>query len=341
VRDNIAEFGGDPDNVMIWGESGGGAKTATLTALPRAQGLYHKGSIESGAALRLRTRESANETARAVLAKLGLNEKSARNLLQIPAERLCVAQQELLRQHSSSAESVSSSLAGGLGFSPVVDGYHIPAHPYDPVAPSMSAGIPLIVGTNKDETVFLFRSMPEIFSMDEAGLRQRLELIYKDKASRILQVYRHTRPDSSAADLYIAITTAQWMWIPAITLAERKVALGAAPVYMYVFSYESDMPVAPAVPYPMKAAHAMEIPFKFNHPEAIDSAARQSRRALATKNMSKAWASFAYNSDPSHDGIPQWPPYTLRQRATMFLDARCTVVDDPYREERLLWNEIA
>lgn len=280
VRDNIAEFGGDPDNVMIWGESGGGAKTSTLTALPRARGLFHKASVESGSTLRLRTRESATETARAILERLNLSEKQARVLLTIPAEKLCQVQQDLPRQRPrGTTTSVSNALAGGLGFSPVVDGRYIPAHPYDPQAPAISADILMIIGTNKDETIFMFRSMPEVFSLDEAGLRQRLEPTFKNETSRILEVYHRTRPGASATDLYVAITTAQWMWMNAVKMAERKIALQAAPVYMYIFAYESDAPAAPNVSYPMKAAHAMEIPFKFNHPESNDSSGKQSERA--------------------------------------------------------------
>jgi para-nitrobenzyl esterase len=340
VRDNIEEFGGDPSNVMIWGESGGGAKTSTLTALPQAKGLFHKASIESGSTLRLRSRESAIETTRAALAALGMKENQARDLLKIPAERLCVVQQELPRRTTAMTASASKALAEGLGFSPVVDGHYIPAHPYDPVAPSISANIPMIVGTNKDETLFMFRSMPEIFSMDEAGLRRRLEEMYKDKTDRILDVYRRSRPGSSPTDLYVAITTAQWMGMNAITMAERKAALKAAPVFMYVFAYESDTPVAPGIAYKMKAAHASEIPFKFNHPESNKSDARQTEMRQATRNVSQAWATFARTGNPSHDGIPNWPAYTLDRRATMILDAQCRVVDDPYREERLLWSEI-
>ena len=112
-------------------------------------------------------------------------------------------------------------------------------------------------------------------------------------------------------------------------MAERKVALKAAPVYMYIFAYESDTPVSATVPYPMKAAHAMEIPFKFNHPETSASAGKRSERFQAAENMSKAWSTFARTGDPSHDGIPKWPAYTLEQRATMFLDAQCRVVNDP------------
>lgn len=339
VRGNIAEFGGDPDNVMIWGESGGGAKTSALTAMPGAQGLYHKASIESGAALRMRSRGSAEATARAVLSTLGLEKNQARDLLRIPAEELCSAMQKLPRRSSSSG-SVSDSLAEGLGFSPMVDGHYLPAHPYDPAAPAMSANIPLIVGINKDETIFMYRGTPEVFSMDEEDLRRRLESTFKNKTDRILDVYRRSRPNASPPELYIAITTAQWMWRNAITLAERKLALQAAPVFMYIFSYESQEPVLPGVDFPAGAAHAAEIPFKFNHPGALTSD-KNPERVQAARNMSRAWASFARNSNPSHDEIPKWPPYTLEQRATMFLNAQCRVVNDPYRQERLLWDELS
>lgn len=340
VRDNIAEFGGNPENVMIWGESGGGAKTSALTAMPSAQGLYHKASIESGAALRMRSLESATATTLAVLEAFNLGEKQARDLLKIPPSELCDVMQKLTRRPTSS-ESVSNALAEGFGFSPVVDGHYLPTHPYDPVAPAMSAGIPLIVGINKDETIFMYRGTPEVFTMDEEDLRRRLQSTYKENTGLILEVYRNSRPDASPTDLFIAITTAQWMWKNAITMAERKLALQAAPVYMYIFAYQSQEPVLPGVFYPAGAAHAAEIPFKFNHPGGSLSSDKNHERARAVRNMSRAWASFARNSDPSHDEIPEWPAYTLSERATMFLDTECRVVKDPYRHERLLWSELS
>lgn len=341
VRGNIAEFGGDPGTIMIWGESGGGAKTSALTAMPAAQGLYHKASIESGAALRMRSRESADGTARAVLKALDLNEKQARELLKIPAADLCDIMQKLPRRPAST-EPVSRTLAEGFGFSPMVDGRYLPAHPYDPIAPAMSANIPLIVGINKDETIFMHRGSPEIFSMNEEALYRRLEPTYRDRTKHILEVYRHSRPDASPAALYIAITTAQWMWLNAITLAERRLALRpAAPVFMYIFSYESQEPVLPDLDFPAGAPHAAEIPFKFNHPGGSLNSDKNPDRAKAARNMSRAWASFARNSDPGHDEIPKWPAYTLEKRATMFLDSECRVIEDPYREERLLWMELS
>ena len=328
VRDNVEAFGGDPGTVMIWGESGGGAKTATLTAMPRARGLFHRASIESGATLRLTPREAATETTRRVLAALGLSEKQARELVKLPAERLRALQQEM-------------SGTNPMMIGPCVDGHHIPTHPYDPIAPALSADVPLIVGTNKDESImFLQRGDLAAFSLDEAALRERLKERFAGNAERVLDVYRRGRPGASPTDLFVAITTGQWMWRSAITMAERKAALKAAPVFMYQFAYESEVPVAPSVSYPTKAAHAMEIAFKFDHPETSPEAGRRPERFKAARNMSAAWAAFARNGNPSHAGIPAWPPYDTERRATMILDAECRLVDDPHREERLLWEEL-
>jgi len=328
VRDNIEAFGGDPGNVMIWGESGGGAKTATLTAMPGAQGMYHKASVESGATLRLTPRDAATESTRLFLKQAGLTEKQARQVLTLPAERFRQLQERM-------------SGTNPMRFGPVVDGHFIPHHPYDPVAPAMSANIPMIIGTNKDETIMFYqRGDLAAFSLDEAGLRNRLKPLLKDNVDHVLAVYRSGRPKASPTDLYIAITTAQWMGRNAITMAERKFALHAAPVYMYQFAYESEVPVAPTVVYPQKAAHAMEMAFKFDHPDNNPDAGKRPERYKAAKNMSRAWAAFARTGNPSHDEIPLWPAYSLDRRATMILDTECKVVNDPYREERLVWREI-
>jgi para-nitrobenzyl esterase len=189
--------------------------------------------------------------------------------------------------------------------------------------------------------MFYQRGDPGAFSLDEAGLRKRLQPVLHDKMDRVVEVYRKNRPGASPSDLYIAITTAQWMGRNAIIMAERKVALHAAPVYMYRFAYESEVPVSPTVSYPQKAAHAMEMAFKFNHPDNNPDAGKRPERYKAARNMSRAWATFARTGNPSHDEIPQWPAYTLDQRGTMILDAVCKVVNDPNREERLVWSEIA
>jgi para-nitrobenzyl esterase len=327
VRRNIAEFGGDPDNVLIWGESGGGMKTGTLTAMPSAQGLFHKASCESGPALRLTPRDAATETTRRVLSSLGLKESQARDLLTVPAEKL---------------RAVQEQMSGGspMRFGPVVDGHAIPAHPYDPVAPVLSAKVPMIVGSNKDESImFIQRGQPELFSLDDAGLHATLRPVLGDRADRIIDVYRKSRPQASPTDLYIAITTGQFFWHNSILMAERKASQKAAPVFMYLFAYESEVPAHATTTYPTKAAHAMEMAFKFNHPDNNPDAGKRPERYKAARNMSRAWATFAKTGNPSHDEIPAWPAYDLETRATMWLDAECRVINDPWREERLVWGD--
>jgi para-nitrobenzyl esterase len=338
VRENAEAFGGDPDNIMIWGESGGGAKTSTLVGLPAAHGNFHKASIESGSTLRLRTKDAATESTLTVLSKLGLDKSRARDVLKIPAARLLEAQASA-PAGAARGPSVPATISGAsMGFSPVVDGHFIPAHPFDPAAPASAAKIPIMVGTNKDETIFMMRRTPEAYSMDDAALRKALEPSLHDNTARVIDVYRKSRPGASPTDLYVAITTARWMWNNAITLAERKVAQHGAPVYMYMFVFESETPAAPGVTYPTKAAHATEIAFKFNHPDRASS--KRPERVKAARNMSRAWASFARNSKPDHDEIPHWPAYTLESRATMFLDSECKVVNDPFGPERRLWKEL-
>lgn len=329
VRENIAEFGGDSGNVMSWGESGGGAKVSTLLAMPAAKGFFHKASIESGPGIRMTPRGEATATTKAVIEELGLKPNESRRLMDVPVERLLEAQ----RKHR---------------FGPVVDGSYLPAHPFDPVAPAISKEIPIIVGLNKDETIFQSEHLPieqatKIFNLDSAGLRERIARALGDKSDqvdRVLEVYRSSRPKASPTDLYIAITTGMGMWHNVITLAERKVEQHVAPVYAYVFAYESEVPVAKTIDYPMKSPHAMEIAFKFNHPEASRNAGNRPERFQAARNMSQAWATFARTSNPSFEGIPRWPAYNLDTRATMFLDAECRVVNDPYASERQLWKEV-
>jgi len=339
VRDNIAQFGGDPGNVMIYGESGGGAKTSTLLATPSARGLFHKASIESGPGIKMQPRETAAETTRALLAFLGLSTNQARQLLNVPAARLLEFQQK----------NVSAGRGTVGAFAPVVEGHYLPAHPFDPVAPAMSKNIPIIVGTNTDESIAQMRTRPlpeveQLFNLNEAALHERVRTALgakADQADHVIDVVRKGRPKASPTDLYVAITTGMGTWHNSILLAERKVQQQGAPVFMYRFAYESEVPVAANVNYPMKAAHGMEIVFKFDHPEMGRNSGSRPERFQAAKNMSRSWAAFAKTSNPSVDGLPKWPAYTLAERATMILNTQCAVEKDPFAEERKLWNDWA
>lgn len=328
VNDNIAEFGGDPANIMIFGESGGGFKTTTLTAMPGAHGLFQKASVESGSAIDLTAKDRANDTAERALARFGLTEKNAHELVNMPVANVL------------DVISVVPTGARPLSFSPVVDGHYIPANPYDPVAPRFSKDIPMIVGTNKDEALLFLRGNKAVFTMNEDDLRQRVAAMFHDKADQVLEVYHRSRPNASPTDLFVAIQTAQMFWANAVKMAERKAAQNGAPVYMYRFTYESEVLANDDPPYPLKASHAMEMAFKFDHPNLTGLMGTRPERLKAVANMSHAWTSFARNSDPNFDGLPHWPAYTLEKRETMFLNAECQVVNDPDSEERTLWETL-
>ncbi len=331
VRDNIAQFGGDPDRVMLFGESGGGAKTSTLTAMPTAHGLFSRASVESGSMLKGRSRQQATEIAHTVLEKLGLKPSQARQLLTLPASRFA---------------TVSASRGIGFRMGPVVDGHYLPINPYDPVAPAISANVPMIVGTNENEAIFMYTNNPPIYTMTEADLRRRITDIFHSKASEVLSVYHRSYPHASPTDIFFSIMTARMLWANAVTQAERKAAQHAAPVYMYMLRYQSNALANQDPPYPLRACHTMEMPFKFDHPQfnsmggVTGMIGTNPGRFQTALNMSGAWAAFARNGNPNFEGLPHWPPYTLDKRETMFINAECRVVSDPWRQERLLWAHL-
>jgi para-nitrobenzyl esterase len=328
VRDNIATFGGDPGNVTIFGESGGGAKVSVLMAMPDAHGLFHKAIIQSGPAVTVMERGDATETATMVLQELGLDAKKIDKLQKVPAEDLIRAQSAVLAKVGSGLAALANRRK--IGFNPVVDGHALPHHPFEPCAPKISANIPLIIGTNKDE-ILLFA--PQLADLDEPTMQARMKAFLGDSNQRIVDAYRRARPNDSAADIAVAITSDRFMRIASITLAERQAAQHAAPVFMYLFTWET-----PVLGGRLKSPHALEIPFVFDN-VATDrlSGDAPTKFALAEK-MSKTWLQFARTGDPNHRGIPKWPHYSAEQRATMLFDNECQVAHDPYAAERRAWS---
>jgi para-nitrobenzyl esterase len=357
VHENIEAFGGDPNNVMIFGESGGGAKTSCLYAMPSAASYFHKAAIESGAGVRMMTRDAAAQTALMTLKALGLEKSEWRKLLDVPAEKLVEIQSGLGRRPGA-PPMFRASRGGGMlsragSFSPVVDGTVLPQHPFDPAAPAISKDKPLLIGTNRDETTFMFMNDPthSVFQLTDATLRQRLERELGQDAEIVLKTYKESRPEASPADLYIAITTATMFWNGSITAAERESALGGAPVYMYMLTYQSEWTI-PGTNYRLGAAHATDLLYTFDNiypdgqwpPQGIATmylmeGSRPARFEVA-RNMSSLFASFARTSYPEAKGVPDWPPYTTKARATMQIDAECKVVNDPFARERVMWQTL-
>jgi len=164
-------------------------------------------------------------------------------------------------------------------------------------------------------------------------------------ADVVLRTYQESRPDASPSDIYVAITTAGMFWVGALTLAERKVAQRGAPVYSYLFLHESDY-VIPGTSHKFGAGHATEIPYKFNNIDVVKAMGGggfigpNACSTAAAHNMSEMWATFARTGRPAAVGQPSWPVFDLKKRATMEIDAHCTVVNDPFGKERELWERL-
>ena len=322
VADNIAAFGGDAGNVTIFGESGGGWKVSLLMAMPGAHGLFHKAIIQSGPGLRAAKPETATDTARAFL------------------EELQVAPGDVAALQAASAEEVSAAAAMVVsrlpadqrlnGFSPVRDGTAIPADPFHPAAPALSADIPLMIGTNKDETTLFMIGDPRFGSHTEEDLAKRAKAAAGDKAEALVALFRRLHPDNSPSHLISDVTTAMTMWSGSITLAERKAAQGGAPVYMYQLTWET--PVARGR---LKSPHALEIPLVFDNVEkARNFVGRGDEPQLLADQLSSAWLAFARTGDPNTTEAPKWPAYDAVTRATMMFDLESRAVEDPNAEVR-------
>ncbi len=352
VKTNISAFGGNPDNVMIFGESGGGFKTGTLLAMPGAQGLFHKASVESGPALWRMEKAVATETARRVLKGLGIGPGELHKLNDVPAQAILDIQMAggkgPLGVASDGFTLVDDSLPGMHdagwssqipgGFGPVVDDTVLPTHPFAPEVTPLAAHIPLMVGNNRDEARFFFMSNPDIFKMDEAALNARMQKDFGPRAEKILSVYRQTRPQATPSELYLAIATATSMGNDVVTIADRKSAQ-PAPVYRYRCDYESNFPIK-GTDTTLKAGHATEITLKFLSYDQSGLEGNSPTLAGAAHNMSALWASFARDSKPSAPGQPAWPVYDTSNRATMLIDAECKVENDPNAVERQFWQEL-
>jgi para-nitrobenzyl esterase len=333
VRDNAEAFGGDAGRVTIFGESGGGAKVSTLLAMPEAEGLFHRAAVQSGPGLRAVDGADGSDLAERLLAHLGLTSRQLDRLQRLPHRRLTEAIAALPASPPSPWRPGPPSGGSAFEFQPVVDADHLPAHPFDPVAAPCAARVPLLIGTNGDEAALWLAADPRRRQLTEPELAERLGPMLGDRLGAVLDVYRRTRPEDSPWDLLIGVRS-EPARLRSIRLAERKLAGGPAPVFMYLFTWQSDF-----LGGLFKSSHAMEIPFVFDQPARVPMTGARPDRARLADAMSGAWAAFAWTGSPGHEGLPAWPSYDPTTRATMIFDASCRVEDDPRREERLAWEQ--
>jgi para-nitrobenzyl esterase len=323
VRDNIAHFGGDPRNVTIFGESGGGGKVSVLMAMPPAKGLFHKAIVESGSTLRVTTADQADVAARKFLAQLKISPEQVDDLQKVPMSDILAAQRAMTGPNS-------------IQLGPVVDGRSLPRQPFDPDAPAISADVPLLIGTNATETTALMgMGTPALFTLDEADMRARLKtylhITDDTQLETVLAAYKKAQPDATPSEIYFAVTTDRAMRLNSITQAERKAALGAAPAYMYIFAWPS-----PVLGGKLRSSHGMEMGFVFDNTDktAGMNGTGADLVPLAAK-MSAAWAAFARTGNPNTSALPHWPAYDATTRATMIFNDESKVVNDPGKDARL------
>ena len=323
VRDNIEAFGGDPGNVTIMGESGGGAKVSTLLAMPGAKGLFHRAVIQSGPGLRGVPTGAATRTAKGLLDELQVSAADTKALQSIPAEDILAA------AFAAGAKAGGGPMGGMMRLAPVVDGVVLPSDPFTPAAPAISASVPILIGSNKDEMTLFTAAEPWFATLTDTQLMERAKLA-GPKGEALVAAFRKLYPDYSPTYLLNQVMTATSMFAGSVTLAERKAAQKAAPVYMYYLIWET--PVANNL---FKSPHTLDIPLMFDN---VDKARvlvgpGPQPEALA-RQMSDAWLAFARAGNPNAASIPQWPPYTAERRATMLFDVKSRVADDPNAEIR-------
>jgi len=311
VRDNIAQFGGDPNNVTIFGQSGGGAKVSTLLAMPAANGLFHKAIIQSGAGLRSGSKESAAKTATDLLGKLGLTpENAAAELPNVPAEKILATALEM----------------GGGGFRPSIDDTSIPRHPFDPDAPAQSANIPVMIGFTKDERTLYNVGNPDWVKTTDKQVLEAAERTAKGKGKALVDAFKAEYPDYAPNYLLMQVTGTVSSLSSHHTLASRK-ATQPAGVYAYVFAYD-----IPPQDFVLKAPHTAEIPYIMdNVAEAPLFAGATPDDVAMGKLMSATWVQFAKTGDPNGAaGLPAWPKFSAEARPTMFFAKETTVVEKPF-----------
>ncbi len=322
VRTHIGRFGGDPNNVTIFGQSGGGGKVAALMAMPAAKGLFHRAIIQSGPFVRALSPDYSQQVAEMLLTELGLQKSQVRELQKIPVDRLSGAAAEAIRK-TPRPQTAHRDSFGESGWGPTVEGRSLPIHPFDPGAPAISADVPLITGTNLNESVSGL-DHPGADAMTPVEMNRQVHEMYGSDAETIIAAYKQDYPNATPFGLYATIATARWR-IPAFTQAAKKAALGGAPAYSYIYSWRT-----PALDNRPGSFHACEIPFAFDNAEICDHySAGDPAAFVLSKQMSTAWVSFARTGNPNHSGLPHWSSYTQETRATMYFDAPCVASNNP------------
>jgi para-nitrobenzyl esterase len=323
VHDNIEAFGGDPENVTIFGQSGGAAKVSVLMGMPQARGLFHKAIVQSGSQLDGLTPDEATRNALAFLAAVDVKPNEMSRLAKLPTDALLAGLTKVMRAPGPKPS-----------FSPVVDGIVLPRAPWLPDGPSVSAAVPMIIGSTRTETTALLGvGHPAYFALDAASLPNALASWLPERdIPHVIAGFRQAMPAASASDLFFAITTDRRVRQQAWAQAERKAAQGAAPVWLYELDWATKVDGGK-----WGSPHALDLAFVFDNVGKSQAmvGSGPDPQPLADQ-MSTAWIAFARTGNPNTAAVPNWPPFSPATRATMVFDTTPRVENDFRGNERTL-----
>jgi para-nitrobenzyl esterase len=326
VRDNIAAFGGDPGCVTVVGQSGGGAKIATLMAMPAAAGLFHRAVTMSGQQVTASGPLNATRRAEVWLAALGLTPDRIEAVRTLPVGRLI-----------ESSAATDPILGGSLYFGPVLDGRSLTRHPFWPDAPAQSAAIPMMIGNTREETLAFLGNDPANAGLTWDDLPARLtpsQMRIDVAPEEVVAWYRRAHPQMTPDQVLIRATTAARSWRAAVIEAEMRAAQGS-PAFVYQLDWASRLPNGRTGAY-----HTSDIPLMLDNVAAEGSGAVGPDAQAMADRMSDALLAFARSGDPNHPGLPTWTPYSLERRETMIMDLPPRMEDDPRGDERRFFGRI-
>jgi para-nitrobenzyl esterase len=316
VRNNIEQFGGDPNKVTIFGQSGGGGKVSTLMATPSAAGLFQKAIVQSGSLLNTMEARYSRKIGLATLEELKLNAAQIDELAKVPYEKLLEAGNTAIKKIEAEAKNDGFS-PFIFGWGPTVDGFVLPLQPSNPKAMEQSKDVPLLVGTTLHEfTASTY--IPAFRDIDKTGAVNELKKKYNERSDEFLAAFEKVYPNFQPKDLL----DVDFIFRPnAVKHAALKYGLQSAPVYTYLFAWES-----PVLDGMFRSTHCMELPFVFNNIELCKkmTGGGELARKLADK-MSSSWLNFAKTGDPNTAELPRWEPYTIEKGATMIFNNECGV----------------
>jgi para-nitrobenzyl esterase len=320
VRDNIEAFGGDPGNVTIFGQSGGGGKVSTLMSAPSAQGLFHRAVVQSGRRPRFQNKEITGRVGKAIVAELGLDASSIDDIQEVPYDELAAATRRAVAKVEEEITGGSQeSKAFNFGLSPSQDGDFLPYASDDPRALALSADVPLMIGSTKNEFNLSAWRSPDMRNASLEAVEKFIDERYGDQAAAYIAAVKKAYPGTTKPTDLIDVDTG--FRLNAVDYANLKSSNNDAPVFMYLFTWQS-----PVLDGAIKAVHCMELPFVFNNIPLWEEFTGGGAEAIALADkISGAWINFARHGNPNHKGLPTWDAYSEKNGTTMFFDNECSI----------------